>query len=97
MKTLNAGIQGAKGIKNIKATVGGEAVEIVLLKGATDSQGERWYKSDRLNRLTQINGGRLYGEDTMDAMLKDGSLLDHGWLIPDEELFGMNADYLAQF
>lgn len=64
------------------------------IKPATDSTGEPWYRDARLNRLARINGGRLFGESTMLAMLADGSLLDH-WTIPDEELFGLTAEYFA--
>ena len=73
-----------------------EMTTIKLKKGPTDSQGERWYKDERLNRLAQINGGRLFGEKTMDAMLKDGSLLDI-WRVPNEEIFGTTPEYLEQF
>jgi len=59
---------------------------IKLLKGPTTSTGEPWYKDARLNRLARINGGRLFGESTMQDMLSDGSLLDY-WIVPDEELF----------
>lgn len=97
MNTINAGLQGAKGIKTIIAHLDGEPVNIVLLRGPVDSQLDRWYDDPRLNRLTQINGGRLYGEQTMDEMLKDGRLIDHGWVVPDEEIVGTNPEYLAQF
>lgn len=69
---------------------------IKLLKGPTTSTGEPWYQDARLNRLARINGGRLFGESAMQDMLRDGSLLDH-WTVPDEELFGTTAEYLAQY
>lgn len=97
MKTLNAGIEGAVGIKkHITAHVDGEQVQILLLKNPTCSDGSKWYASDRMNRLAQINGCRLFGEQTMEQMLKDGSLLEH-WLIPEEEIFGTTPEYVAQF
>lgn len=73
-----------------------EMTKITILKGPLASDGTRWYKSERLNRLAQINGGRLFGEETMQDMLHDGALLDH-WQVPDEELFGTTPEYLAQF
>lgn len=48
MKTLNAGLPGSKGIKNINATVDCEAVQIVLLKNPTCSDGSKWYGSDEV-------------------------------------------------
>lgn len=47
----------------------------------------RYYTDDRLQRLAELNGGALFGESTMLAMLEDGSLLDY-WKIPDDEIFG---------
>lgn len=70
--------------------------KVKLKASPTASDGKRWYEDDRLNRLARINGGRLFGESTMQTMLKEGSLLDH-WDVPDEELFGTTPEYLAQF
>jgi len=69
---------------------------VKILKAARTPDGEPWYNDARINRLAQINGGRLYGERTMVEMLEDGSLLDD-WTVPDEEIFGTTPEYLAQF
>lgn len=70
--------------------------KVKLLKGPVSDDGTRWYEDARLNRLGQINGGRLFGEETMQEMLRDGTLLDY-WNVPNEELFGTTPEYLAQF
>jgi len=72
------------------------ATVVNVKKGPTTSSGEPWYQDARINRLARINGGRLFGEQTMLDMLEDGSLMEH-WTVPDEEIFGTTPEYLAQF
>jgi len=71
-------------------------INIKTLKGPLAGDGHPWYNDARLNRLARINGGRLFGEQTMLDELETGELLDH-WVIPDEEIFGTTPEYLAQF